>query len=97
MADALHDGGAERGLVEVMSDQPADPKPATGPRHCWHRSPVQHTIKLHADIRCCHCGEDRCVRLKMVPPQGHGQHTPREDWRQVPEELISATGCKSAA
>lgn len=84
-------------MSEVKPDMVEGPSEGPPSRHCWHRSPRQHTnLNLHADIRCCHCGEDRCVKLKAEQPKGHGQHAPDEEWKLVPIELISTKGCPGA-
>jgi hypothetical protein len=57
--------------------------PTTACKHCWHRSPFHHAIQNHADIRCCHCGTDKCVRLRAEAPPGHGPHLPQSEWRFV--------------
>lgn len=81
-------------MSEVKPEAIEPPAEEPGALHCWHRSPKLHSnIRLHTDIRCCRCGEDRCVTLKHMPPTGHGEHAPVEEWRYVPTELIKAKGC----
>lgn len=59
-----------------------------GHNHCWHPSPVAHRIDNHADVRCCHCGDDRCVKLERFAPPGHGPHLPAMDYKLRPTEPI---------
>jgi hypothetical protein len=49
---------------------------ATGHEHCWHASPLQHTVANHRDEYCCHCAVDRCVNLSWPGLCGEG-HGPR--------------------
>jgi hypothetical protein len=46
-----------------------------GHAHCWHRSPLQHTVANHRDEYCCHCAVDRCVNLSWpgLCGEGHGR------------------------
>lgn len=46
---------------------------ATGHEHCWHASPLQHTIANHRDEYCCHCAAERCLNLSWPGLcNGHG-------------------------
>lgn len=70
-------------MSEVISTRLADDTSPTCPKtddgeHCWHYSPVQHTIPNHRDEVCCYCGGSRCCTLSEGngTTKSHGPHKP---------------------
>lgn len=49
--------------------------------HCFCQGArLQHTIMNHRCVKCCWCGQEKCIKGKVVRQEGHGPLATVVEW-----------------